>query len=223
MKIRYIFILIVFILSACSSKKISDVFLGGERYFENYKKYYCSGEHKLAEINFLKAVDMFQKSDEVCSVSSLYIGKFILEEDNTTLEIARRYAILDNCKKELNAINFLTGKNFIYDELPVTLQIQSQNFKSAENLIDRLSEDDLNDISRSRLSRYFAEKFLQRNSPEDAGKLVDYAIELDRFGGLTYNLKLDLLIKKKICVMQHNDCSLIDERLSIIETKLNKK
>jgi hypothetical protein len=202
---------------------MSDVFLGGERYFENYKKYYCSGERKLAEINFLKAVDMFQRSDEVCSVSSLYIGKFILEEDNTSLEIARRYAILDNCKKELNAIDFLTGKNFTYDALPVTLQIQSQNFKSAGSVIDRLSEDDLDDISRSRLSRYFAEKFLQQNSPDEASQLVDYAIEIDRFGGLTYNLKLDLLIKKKICGLKHTDCSLIDERLSIIETKLNKK
>jgi len=126
-------------------------------------------------------------------------------------------------QKELNAIDFLTGKSFTYDELPVTLQIQSQNFKSAKSVIDRLSEDDLEDISRSRLSRYFAEKFLQQNVLDEASQLVDYAIEIDRFGGLTYNLKQDLLIKKKICGLQHTDCSLIDERLSIIETKLNKK
>lgn len=220
---RLFYSIIVMFLFACSSKKMSDVYLQGERYYENYKKYYASGDFKIAETNFLKAVDLFQKSDNICNLSSMYIGKYIIEKDNKSMDIAKRYALLNNCRIELNIIDYFMATSYVYDILPISLKIQSSEFKSADDLIKRLSRKDIDDFSKSRIGRFFSNKFIEKGLLKDADKLLDFVIDLDRFNGWTYNLREDLLMKKSVCDSIGSDCRYIDERLSIIDAKLNKK
>lgn len=219
---KFFYLMMLLALFACSSKRMSDLYLQGERYYENYKKYYGSGDFKIAETNFLKGVDLFQKSDNICNLSSMYIGKYIIENDNKSMDIAKRYALLNNCRIEMNIIDYFMGRSYVYDILPISLKIQASEFKSAEDLIKRLSKKDVDDFSKSRLSRLFSKRFMGKGSFKDADMLSDFAIEIDRFNGWTYNLREDLLIKKAVCNSVGSDCKYIDERLGIIDAKLNK-
>jgi len=194
-----------------------------ERYFENYIKYYFQGNFTLAETNFLKAVDLFQKSDDQCNLSKLYISKNLIENDNISLEYAKRYALLGHCDEEINTIDFLSGKPYIYDKLPSSLKIQAQEFKSAEELIKILSKDDFSDWTRSRLYRDFAQRFINRSDTNNSDMLIEYALKIDRYNGWTYNIQKDLLLIKEICLLKHDDCKYIDERLDIINRKMIKK
>lgn len=223
MKKNLILLICSLFLINCSSKKPSDTFLMSERYFENYIKYYFQGNFTLAETNFLKAVDLFQKSDDQCNLSKLYISKNLIQNDNNSLEYAKRYALLGHCDEEINTIDFLSGKPYIYDKLPSSLKIQAQEFKSAEELIKILSKDDFSDWTRSRLYRDFAQRFISRSDTNNSDILIEYALKIDRFNGWTYNIQKDLLLKKEICLLKHDDCKYIDERLDIINRKMIKK
>lgn len=220
---KVFFILMVFIITGCSTKKLSDTFLSAERYFENYIRYYNSGDFKLAENNFLKAVDIFQKSDDSCNLSRIYIGKYLLENDNSSLEYAKRYSLIGNCDTEINSLNFLLGQQYILDKLPESLKIQATYYKNSEEVIKTLSKSKLPDWTKSRLARDFSMRFINILNLQDADKLIEYGIQIDRFNGWTFNLKNDLLIKKDICKLKNDDCKYIDERLDIIEKKLPKK
>ncbi len=221
---RYlIYLFLVVSLTACSSKKLSDNFISAERFFENYIKYHNTGEFKLAEQNFLKSVDTLQRADDLCNLSKIYIGKHLIEDDNSSLEFAKRYSIMGKCDDEMNIIDYLIGQKYIFDKLPESLKIQATFYKNADELIKTLSKSDLPDWTRSRLARDFSRRFINISKLDDADKIIEYALQIDRFNGWTYNIKNDLLIKKEICNLKKDDCKFIDERLDIINRKLIKK
>ncbi|MEF3255389.1 MAG: hypothetical protein K6348_07505 [Deferribacterales bacterium] len=201
---------------------MSETFLSGDRYFENYKKYYATGEFKLAKTNFLKAVDQFQRSDDICNLSALYISKFLIENDNKSLDFAKRYALMGYCQNEINSIDFLVGGAFKYDQLPRSLKIQSTEFKSVDELLKQLKSKELDDFSRSRLGRIFVQKLIEKKIAVDADKIINFTLDIDRFNGWTYFLKEDLILKKRVCELKKDECKYIDERLDIIQMKLNK-
>jgi len=216
-------IIILIFITGCASKKLSDNFLAAERYYENYIKYYNTGDLKLAELNFLKSVDLFQKSDDICNLARIYIGKYILEDDNQSLDYAKRYSIMGKCDNEINSIDYLTGQKYSYDKLPESLKIQARTFKNADEIIRLLSKSKIPDYSKSRLYRDFSRRFLNNGLLNEADKLIDFAIEIDRFNGWTFNIKSDLILKKEICKNRNDECKYIDERLDIISNKLIRK
>ncbi|MCX8083457.1 MAG: hypothetical protein N3C60_00845 [Calditerrivibrio sp.] len=219
---KKIFIALLLFLIGCSSKKVSDGFLLAERYFENYIRYYNSGDFKLSEINFLKSVDSLQKADDNCNLSKIYIGRYLLEDNATYIEYAKRYALIGHCEDEINSINFLVGQKYDYKKLPKSLQLQAKHYNSSQDAIKELSDETIPDWTKSRLGRNITLRFININLLEEANKLIEFVLQIDRYNSWTYNLKKDLTIKKDICNLKKDNCEFIDERLDMINKKLNK-
>lgn len=219
---RYIFgVLIVFIVS-CSSPKYSDNFLYGERLFMNFIDSYLKGQD-VAETFFIKSVDIFQRSDDFCSLSRIYLTKFLLNEeyeDNKTFNQGKFYAESDNCVKEKNIYAFYRGEN--YD-----INLLDEYYKS---YLKMLSKNDIQSIleKENNFPDYFHSRVLRsyvRNVKLDhktSEKILEKAIEIDRFNGWTLNLLRDYILMEQLDPSQER-ISQIKLKIELLSRKLSKK
>jgi len=208
-------LIIIFILFGCSSKKISPVFLEGDGLFEKYIDNYLKGK-QVSEVYFDKAVNVFQRADDFCNISRLYLAKFVLNEESNdikSLESAKFFADTGKCGDEQNIINYLTDKEYILEKLPDHYQkyIRFRNSKKYEELLDDLK--DAPEYFKSRVLRKTANELESNNSLI----LIDEAYKIDKFNGWTLNIYRDLKIKRDILVKIGSDISEIDLRINNLE------
>jgi hypothetical protein len=224
MKKLLIFVVIAIFLSSCSSKKVSQSYTLGEDRFLKHIDTYLQGL-PVSEVYFLKSVDAFQKRDDFCNLSRLYITKYLLNEeeiDEKSINIAYFYAKNGNCFSEQNLINYHLQKEYDEDKLPTYYKtyikvVENNNYAS---LNKKLSKSP--DYFLSRILRKTATEILEKD-PKLAVSLVEDAHKIDAFNGWTLNLYRDLLILKKGYEMQGMDTETIDVRIENLKVKLHKK
>jgi len=224
MKKLLIFVVIAIFLMSCSSKKVSQSYTLGEDRFLKYIDTYLQGL-PLSEVYFLKSVDTFQKRDDFCNLSRLYITKYLLNEeeiDEKSINTAFFYAENGNCLTEKNLINYHLQKEYDEDKLPTYyktyIKIVENNDYTALN--KKLSKSP--DYFLSRVLRKTAIEVLEKD-PKLAVTLVEDAHKIDAFNGWTLNLYRDLLILKKGYEIQDIDTEKIDVRIENLKVKLHKK
>ncbi|UOD34159.1 hypothetical protein DSN97_08335 [Deferribacteraceae bacterium V6Fe1] len=211
MKKLGVVLIIIFAVFGCTSKKISPVYLEGESLFEKYIDNYLKGK-QVSEVYFNKAVNVFQRADDFCNLSRLYLSRFVLNEENIdtkSLESAEFFADTGKCRDEKNIINYLTDKEYILEKLPEHYRKYIKHKKSKKY-------DGLEDIL-SAAPEYFTSRILRKTARESEGRkaliLVDEAYQIDRFNGWTLNIYRDLKIKREIMLKMGSDISDIDVRL----------
>jgi hypothetical protein len=222
-KLLILFTITIFFV-ACSSKRVSQSYSLGEDFFLKYIDTYLQGL-PVCEVYFLKSVDTFQKRDDFCNLSRIYLAKYILNEENKDEEIISKayfYADNGNCSSEKNLINYHLNREFDTDILPQYYKIYLKTVKNGnyEDLSKKLSESP--DYFLTRILRESAIQILEKN-PKLAVSLVEDAHEIDTFNGWTLNLYRDLLLLKKSYEVQGLNTEKIDVRIENLKVKLHKK
>lgn len=221
MKSTVILVLSIFVLS-CSSAKYSDNFVYGEKLFTNFINSYLKGED-IAETFFIKTVDVFQRSDDFCSLSRIYLTKYLLNEeaeDNESFLKGWFYSENGNCMKEMNIYAFYSNKE--YD-----LNLLDNYYKTYLKILDKknitalLEKDkDFPDYFYSRILRNYVRN---NNIKSDVAiNILTRAMEVDRFNGWTLNLLRDYTLLEKFYTsggeFSHNRA-----RMELLKRKLHKK
>jgi len=196
MKQTFMILIITVFLFSCSSKKISPVYQEGESLYEKYIDNYLKG-NRVSSVYFDKAVNIFQRNDDFCNLSRIYVSRFLLNEeykDTKALEDARFFAENGRCSEEDNFLNFVEGKEYEITKLPEYYQkylkiIKQNNYN---NIKEKFAE----------FPEYFVSRVLRNEAAllmnETGLMLIDEAYQIDRFNGWTLNIYRDLLIKIKI-------------------------
>lgn len=213
--------LLVFVVG-CSSPKYSDNFLYGERLFINFIDSYLKGQD-VAETFFIKSVDTFQRSDDFCNLSRIYLTKFLLNEeyeDNKTFNQGRLYAESDNCTREKNIYAFYRGENydinFLDEYYKSYLKMLSKN--DIQSMLEK--ENNFPDYFHSRILRSYVRNM--KVDDETAKKILEKAKEIDRFNGWTLNLLRDYILLEKFNASQEK-ISQIKLKIELLSRKLSKK
>lgn len=213
--------LLVFVVG-CSSPKNSDNFLYGERLFINFIDSYLKGQD-VAETFFIKSVDTFQRSDDFCSLSRIYLTKFLLNEeyeDNKTFNQGKFYAESDNCMREKNIYAFYRGENydinFLDEYYKSYLKMLSKN--DIQSMLEK--ENNFPDYFHSRILRSYVRNM--KVDDKTAKKILEKAKEIDRFNGWTLNLLRDYILLEQFNVSQEK-ISQIKLKIELLSRKLSKK
>jgi len=211
-------LIIIFLVFGCSSKRVSPVYKEGENLFKKYIDNYLKGK-QVYEVYFDKTVNIFQRVDDFCNLSRVYLSRFLLNEeitDVTSLEKAKFFADTCNCSDEENIIDYLTGKKYNFNKLPEYYQkyIKYKNSKKINNMGDVLK-----DAPEYFTSRVLRETAIGLNG-NDALILIDEAYKIDTFNGWTLNIYRDLKIKRDILKNIKGDTSNIDMRINSLENIL---
>jgi len=211
-------LIIIFVLFGCSSKRVSPVYTEGENLFKKYIDNYLKGK-QVYEVYFDKTVNIFLRVDDFCNLSRVYLSRFLLNEeitDVTSLEKAKFFADTGNCSDEENIIDYLTGKKYNFNKLPVHYQkyIKYKNSKKIENMGNVLKD----------APEYFTSRVLRETAVgldgNDALTLIDEAYKIDTFNGWTLNIYRDLKMKRDILKNIKEDTSNIDIRINNLENIL---
>lgn len=209
---------IIFVMFSCISKRISPIYTEGENLFKKYIDNYLKGK-KVYETYFDKTVSTFQRIDDFCNLSRVFIAKFLLNEempDLAELNKAKFFADTGNCSDEQNIINYLSGKKYELNELPDYYQkyIKYKDSKNIMNLVDNLKG----------APEYFISRVLRKSAislnDNQAIVLIDEAYKIDTFNGWTLNIYRDLKIKRDILKRAKSDTSNIDIRIDNLENIL---
>jgi hypothetical protein len=227
MKKLIIIILCLFTAVACGGKKLSGEFLYASNLYSTSTDYYLKGEQLLADISFYKSVDAFQRMDDLCNISRLYIGRYVLSEDNASAEdlvTANRYASLDSCEEEKTVIAFLSGNEYDADllEEPYSLLAKTYEDNKTGRLVSYAGGEKTPKETASRLYRFSAAK-MASSEPEEACELLKTARELDSLQGWTLNIYRDLNLMLSVCKDNSIDKEQISKRSELLRQILIKK
>lgn len=211
----------------CSSVKQSPDFSYGSGLYSKYIDTTLKGNNELAELNFYKAVDVFQRMDDFCNISRLYISRYVLEPEHNIdfLAKSKEMGILQNCEEELNVVSYLLGESFNEKTLaePYSI-IHKAEAKNNPKLLVEYAKDEKNnnDESRSRMYRLAASKYI-KSDPENAEILIKEAQIIDGFNGWTVNLISDIELLISVYSELKKDTTNLLKRKALLEKKLVKK
>ena len=220
---KYLFLgALILLVTNCSSTKYSDSFIYGEKLFTNFINSYLKGDD-VAEVFFLKSVDTFQRSDDFCNLSRIYLTKFLLNEeehDEKSFTQGKLYAENGECIKETNLFEFYGGGKFdenLFDSYYESyLKILNKN-----DIQELLKENDnFPDYFHSRVLRSFAKSGYTDKKTKI--KLIEKALEIDRFNGWTLNLLRDYSLLKEFYDSEEK-ISQITAKIELLREKLHKK
>jgi len=224
MRKLFIYICVAFVVISCSGKpKQSPDFLYGSKEYGKFVDYYLKGKPRLAEASFARGEAQFLRMDELCNISRMYIGRFVLDEtgeDMSTLDKSKEYAALGNCSSEMEAIKYLSGKKYDKELLPEPYSLIIG--ADGEKLIKLSESDKLLDYTRTRLLRRAAIGYIV-SSPDKAVSAAEEALVLDRFNGYSLNILRDLIIIKSAKEKLGEDTDGIKKRIRLIKAMLDKK
>lgn len=211
------------VFSCCSKPAKSPDFLYGSKLYNNFTNYYLKGEPELAEMAFAKAEYQFLKMDAMCNLSRIYIGRYVLDEDNSEYNVlakAKEYGKLGDCSSELEAIRYLSGEKYDKTLLPAPYNILAG--ADNEKLVSISEDKETSDYTKTRLLRKVAIDYLVTD-PEKSFELAGKALVIDKFNGWSLNILRDLIIVKIALEKQGKETEEIIKRIDLIKVSLGKK
>jgi hypothetical protein len=220
---KYILMTVIcLMLASCGGEKKSADFLYGSRLYEKFVGYYLRGEARLAERAFANAETQFMKTDSVCNISRMYIGRYVLDEGGEDLSILDRamvFAELEKCLPEIESIRYLSGEKYDKNILPEPYRMEAG--LDAKGLAELAGDKKLADYTRSRLYRK-ASVSLLKDSPDESAEYAGLALEIDKFNGWSLNILRDLMIIKFCLQRQGLETKEINKRIELLKTVLDK-
>ncbi|BAI80936.1 conserved hypothetical protein [Deferribacter desulfuricans SSM1] len=223
------FILLIAFLLGCGAKTAPPDYLRvGENYFKSYVKTYLSGNKKLAEKYFDRALMQFQKSDDICNISRLYLKRFFVEEEinpnaSSYIQSANYYATIGKCNQIEEVIEFynLNKKidlNRVNDDF-YKHYIQFLEKGKYEGIVKII--DNYPDYVKSKVYRQIAEELKDKDKALSQ-KFIEKAYQLDKFNSYSLYLLLDLKLKYYFCKKYKKGYSNLEKRLNMLEKMIKK-
>jgi len=228
-KTRYLLLtaLTLFLISCGGGgAKQSPDFLYGSKLYDNYTNFYLKGNILLADKNFLKAVDTFQKMDSACNLSRLYIGRYVLNEENREeklLEAAMKFASFEKCEAETHITEHLMRRKVPEGNLeePYKSIAKMNRTNNEGDVLSYINDKDTTEVSKSRLYRLLAKRNINGNLKK-AEEYVNLAHDIDRFNGWTLNLYRDIKILITIYEKTGRPTDGLIKRENMLSIKLHK-